>query len=84
MLLDETPLFEPSLLQELDWSGNTASFSPPISVSSPGEGLLLRPLCLADFNRGESETGWKTDSRTEFAGEYDCDDHIVTDYVETH
>lgn len=85
MLLDETPLFEPSLLQELDWSGNTVAFSPPISVSSPGEGLVLRPLCMADFNRGESETGRKTDSRTEivFAGEYDCVNHIVIDYVET-
>lgn len=54
MLLDETPLFEPSLLQELDWSSNTVSFSPPISPSSPGEGLVLRPLCTADFNRGEA------------------------------
>lgn len=52
MLLDETPLFEPSLLRELDWSSNTASFSPPISPCSPGEGLVLRPLCMADFNRG--------------------------------
>ncbi|XP_044046492.1 glucosamine 6-phosphate N-acetyltransferase isoform X1 [Siniperca chuatsi] len=60
MLLDETPLFEPSLLQELDWSSNTASFSPAISPSSPGEGLVLRPLCMADFNRGEPETGWTT------------------------
>lgn len=57
MLLDETPLFEPSLLQELDWSGNTASFSPPVSPSSPGEGLVLRPLCMADFNRGETHSG---------------------------
>ncbi|XP_053176873.1 glucosamine 6-phosphate N-acetyltransferase [Scomber japonicus] len=52
MLLDETPLFEPSLLQELDWSGSTVSFSPHISPSSPGEGLVLRPLCLADYSRG--------------------------------
>ncbi|XP_019935593.1 glucosamine 6-phosphate N-acetyltransferase [Paralichthys olivaceus] len=52
MLLDETPLFEPSLLQELDWSSSTVSFSPPISPASPGEGLVLRPLCMADFNRG--------------------------------
>uniref|UniRef100_A0A3B4GNS5 Glucosamine 6-phosphate N-acetyltransferase n=2 Tax=Pundamilia nyererei TaxID=303518 RepID=A0A3B4GNS5_9CICH len=52
MLLDETPLFEPSLLRELDWSSNTASFSPPISPCNPGEGLVLRPLCMADFNRG--------------------------------
>ncbi|XP_056123154.1 glucosamine 6-phosphate N-acetyltransferase [Rhinichthys klamathensis goyatoka] len=52
MLLDEMPLFDPSLLQELDWSGNTVSFSPPISPSQPGEGLVLRPLCTADLDRG--------------------------------
>lgn len=52
MLLDETPLFEPSLLKELDWSASSASFSPPISPTQPGEGLVLRPLCTADFNRG--------------------------------
>lgn len=52
MLLDETPLFDPSLLQDLDWSSNTVSFSPPLSPSSPGEGLVLRPLCTADYNRG--------------------------------
>uniref|UniRef100_A0A3Q3EN63 Glucosamine 6-phosphate N-acetyltransferase n=1 Tax=Labrus bergylta TaxID=56723 RepID=A0A3Q3EN63_9LABR len=55
MLLDETPLFEPSLLQELDWSSNMVSFSPPLSPSSPGEGLVLRPLCTADFNREKFE-----------------------------
>ena len=52
MLLDETPLFEPSLLYELDWNTSTVSFTPPISPSSPGQDLVLRPLCLADFNRG--------------------------------
>ncbi len=52
MLLDETPLFDPSLLQELDWSSNTVSFSPPISPTQPGEGLVLRPLCTADLDRG--------------------------------
>lgn len=73
MLLDETPLFDPSLLQELDWSSNTVSFSPPISVSSPGEGLVLRPLCMADFNRGET-----TYSRPVlvFSRQYDCDDYF--------
>lgn len=60
MLLDETPLFDPSLLQDLDWSSSTVSFSPPISPSSPGEGLVLRPLCTADFNRGESNTSDNT------------------------
>lgn len=57
MLLDETPLFDPALLQDLDWSSNPISFSPPISPSNPGDGLVLRPLCLADFKRGESEQG---------------------------
>uniref|UniRef100_A0A3B1KAE1 Glucosamine 6-phosphate N-acetyltransferase n=1 Tax=Astyanax mexicanus TaxID=7994 RepID=A0A3B1KAE1_ASTMX len=52
MLLDETPLFDSSLLQDLDWGSNTVSFCPPISPSAPGEGLLLRPLCPADFDRG--------------------------------
>lgn len=57
MLLDETPLFDPALLQELDWSTNTISFSPPISPSNPGDGLVLRPLHLADFKRGEFRRG---------------------------
>ncbi|XP_076151709.1 glucosamine 6-phosphate N-acetyltransferase [Alosa pseudoharengus] len=52
MLLDETPLFEPSLLEELDLEASAVSFSPPITPTQPGEGLVLRPLCTADFNRG--------------------------------
>ncbi|XP_058149403.1 glucosamine 6-phosphate N-acetyltransferase isoform X3 [Dasypus novemcinctus] len=48
---DETPMFDPSLL-EVDWSQNTATFSPAISPTHPGEGLVLRPLCTADLNRG--------------------------------
>lgn len=49
---DETPMFDPRLLQEVDWSQNTATFSPAISPTHPGEGLVLRPLCTADLNRG--------------------------------
>uniref|UniRef100_A0A3Q3JEJ6 Glucosamine 6-phosphate N-acetyltransferase n=1 Tax=Monopterus albus TaxID=43700 RepID=A0A3Q3JEJ6_MONAL len=60
MLLDETPLFDPSLLQDLDWSSNGVSFSPPISPSSPGEGLVLRPLCTADFSREKFDHMKKT------------------------
>lgn len=52
MKLDETPMFDPTLLQEVDWSQNTATFSPAISPAHPGEGLVLRPLCTADLNRG--------------------------------
>ncbi|XP_060246655.1 glucosamine 6-phosphate N-acetyltransferase isoform X1 [Meriones unguiculatus] len=49
---DETPMFDPSLLREVDWSENTATFSPAISPTHPGEGLVLRPLCTADLNKG--------------------------------
>ncbi|XP_045143697.1 glucosamine 6-phosphate N-acetyltransferase isoform X2 [Echinops telfairi] len=49
---DETPMFDPNLLKEVDWSQNTATFSPAISPAYPGEGLVLRPLCTADLNRG--------------------------------
>ncbi|NP_001188123.1 glucosamine 6-phosphate N-acetyltransferase [Ictalurus punctatus] len=52
MLLDETPLFDPCLLQELDWSSSKVSFSPPISPLEPGDGLVLRPLHPADLDRG--------------------------------
>ncbi|NXJ90624.1 GNA1 acetyltransferase, partial [Corythaixoides concolor] len=49
---DDTPMFDPSILHELDWSENTATFSPAISPLDPGDGLVLRPLCTADLNRG--------------------------------
>lgn len=49
---DERPLFDPSLLKEVDWGQNTATFSPATSPTHPGEGLVLRLLCTADFNRG--------------------------------
>ncbi|XP_026855729.1 glucosamine 6-phosphate N-acetyltransferase isoform X2 [Electrophorus electricus] len=60
MLLDETLLFDPILLQELDWSSSTVSFSPPINPSKPGEGLILRPLCLGDLDRAKFEHMKKT------------------------
>lgn len=49
---DETLTFDPSLLKEVDRSQNTATFSPAISPIHPGEGLVLRPICTADLNRG--------------------------------
>ncbi|XP_076834703.1 glucosamine 6-phosphate N-acetyltransferase [Brachyhypopomus gauderio] len=52
MLLDGTPLFDPFLLQDLDWSSSPVSFSPSISPANPGEGLTLRPLCVGDVDRG--------------------------------
>ncbi|XP_050192109.1 glucosamine 6-phosphate N-acetyltransferase isoform X1 [Myiozetetes cayanensis] len=49
---DDTPMFDPRILHELDWSENTTTFSPAISPLDPGDGLVLRPLCTADLNRG--------------------------------
>lgn len=49
---DDTPMFDPSILHELDWSENTTTFSPAISPLEPGDGLVMRPLCTADVNRG--------------------------------
>ncbi|KAG8126682.1 putative Glucosamine 6-phosphate N-acetyltransferase-like protein [Naja naja] len=49
--LENTPMYDPHLLEELDWTQNTATFSPAISPEDPGEGLVLRPLCSADINR---------------------------------
>ncbi|OXB64078.1 hypothetical protein ASZ78_001698 [Callipepla squamata] len=48
---DDTPMFDPNILHELDWSENTTTFSPSISPSEPGDGLVMRPLCTADLNR---------------------------------
>ncbi|XP_067847714.1 glucosamine 6-phosphate N-acetyltransferase isoform X1 [Heptranchias perlo] len=52
MILDDTPLFDPIMLSDLDWSQDMVNFSPKISPLNPGDGLVMRPLCTADFNRG--------------------------------
>ncbi|XP_076400946.1 glucosamine 6-phosphate N-acetyltransferase isoform X2 [Peromyscus maniculatus bairdii] len=57
---NETPMFDPSLLKEVDWSQNTATFSPAISPMNPGEGLVLRPLCTGDLNKDSFEHKKKT------------------------
>ncbi|XP_020666963.3 glucosamine 6-phosphate N-acetyltransferase isoform X1 [Pogona vitticeps] len=49
---DSISLYDPRLLRELDWSQNTVTFSPAISPTNPGDGLVLRPLCITDINRG--------------------------------
>lgn len=50
--LESTPMYDPHLLEELDWTLNTVTFSPAISPEDPGDGLVLRPLCSTDINRG--------------------------------
>ena len=48
----EVELFDRQLLKGLDLSICPTTFNPPISIEAPGEGLLIRPLSLADFHRG--------------------------------
>merc|ERR1719320_969152 len=47
-----TELFPSNILTDLDLALSTASFSPPISISSPGESLRVRSLCLEDYDCG--------------------------------
>ena len=49
-----TEMFPTSVLSDLDLSSgvNQARFDPPLSVTEPGEGLVLRSLCLEDYDRG--------------------------------
>eukprot|EP00090_Calanus_glacialis_P035563 TRINITY_DN60693_c0_g1_i1.p1 TRINITY_DN60693_c0_g1~~TRINITY_DN60693_c0_g1_i1.p1 ORF type:complete len:213 (-),score=79.36 TRINITY_DN60693_c0_g1_i1:91-729(-) len=47
-----TELFPSNILADLDLSQSSASFNPSLTVSNPGEGLRVRPLCLEDYDRG--------------------------------
>ena len=49
---NDTPLFPTSLLDDLDITGSGVKFDPVLSVSSPGEGLLVRSLSLEDYDQG--------------------------------
>merc|ERR1712025_483203 len=49
---DERSLFPASLLHSLDLSQSRVEFKNNISVSSPGEGLRIRPLNMGDYDRG--------------------------------
>jgi hypothetical protein len=45
-------LYEPSILKKLDFSKAKTKFEPKISAANPGEGLLVRPLSVDDFDKG--------------------------------
>jgi hypothetical protein len=51
-LRGDEPLFDPEILKRLDFSRCKAKFKPLISARDPGEGLLVRPLCPDDYDRG--------------------------------
>ncbi|XP_014675950.1 PREDICTED: glucosamine 6-phosphate N-acetyltransferase-like [Priapulus caudatus] len=49
---EEEPLFDGAILRKLDFSSTNAKFNPKISPEHPGENLIMRPLCPADYARG--------------------------------
>ena len=52
---DEIPQFDPEVLDRLKDSFDSISkvtFNPPVSPANPGEGLVMRPLYLSDYDRG--------------------------------
>merc|ERR1719320_459543 len=47
-----TELFPSNILTDLDLTNCSAFFNPLISISSPGESLRVRSLCLEDYDCG--------------------------------
>ena len=47
-------MFPRSLLAQLAWSEYADKFRPAISAEQPGDGLLVRPLQRADYDKGQS------------------------------
>ncbi|MPC17868.1 Glucosamine 6-phosphate N-acetyltransferase [Portunus trituberculatus] len=52
----EMPLYDPKLLEGLDWSTVT-HMKGGVTSLSPGPGLRVRPLCKGDYDRGEVTEG---------------------------
>ena len=51
---EEAFLYDPNIVQSLDFSQSGVKFNPQISPGSPGSGLLVRPLSSGDFERGNN------------------------------
>ncbi|KAK7086645.1 N-acetyltransferase, partial [Halocaridina rubra] len=47
----EEPLYDPVLLNKLDWS-NVKHMKNGVTSAAPGEGLRVRPLCKGDYDKG--------------------------------
>lgn len=52
---EEEYLFSPEVISNLDFSTGKVHFEPAISISNPGENLIIRPLRLNDFHKGYLE-----------------------------
>ncbi|KFM62940.1 putative glucosamine 6-phosphate N-acetyltransferase, partial [Stegodyphus mimosarum] len=54
-LEDDEFLYSAEILSKLDFKNSHVDFNPPISISNPGENLIVRPLCLSDYHKGYLE-----------------------------
>ncbi|XP_041353252.1 glucosamine 6-phosphate N-acetyltransferase-like [Gigantopelta aegis] len=50
--VEDVPQYDPEILKQIDFSKSVAQYDPPISPEHPGENLIMRPLCLGDYDRG--------------------------------
>ncbi|ESP02946.1 hypothetical protein LOTGIDRAFT_212480 [Lottia gigantea] len=51
----DTPIYNSTILDSVDFNRHRASFNPPITPDNLGEEFVMRPLCLEDFERGYME-----------------------------
>lgn len=51
--MNEEYLYDEKLLKNLNFEATKNVLNSSISVSQPGEGLIIRPLSVADFERGK-------------------------------
>ncbi|PIK40655.1 putative glucosamine 6-phosphate N-acetyltransferase-like, partial [Apostichopus japonicus] len=49
---EELELFDSKLLQEIDFAKSPVSFPNGISITNPGESLVMRSLKISDFDKG--------------------------------
>ena len=60
--IEETPMFDPKLLEKLkaDFESiSKVSFKPTISPANPGNDLLMRPLQIGDYDKGKAQSWGK-------------------------
>ncbi|XP_050405154.1 glucosamine 6-phosphate N-acetyltransferase [Patella vulgata] len=51
----DDPIYNPSILDRVDFTKHKASFNPPITPSNICKDMVMRPLCLEDYDRGYME-----------------------------
>ena len=46
------PLYDPKILERLDWS-NVTHMKGGVTSHNPGKGFKVRPLCKSDYDKGK-------------------------------